>query len=164
MKKEISWISKTARHNRTGFYEDTDDFSKLPAEKIGAVCAFCYYDGKYIIVKNGLNWEPVAGHVEPGETPEQALVREIKEESNMKILKYFPVGYLYIREVDIYQTRYFCEVVPYGPFVSDPDGGVTEIKIIDPADIFKFVNSTDTSLSMVPKCLKIIEKIKNKVE
>ena len=82
----------------------------------------------------------------------------------MKVLKYFPVGYLYIREVDIYQTRYFCEVVPYGPFVSDPDGGVTEIKIIEPADIFKFVNPTDNSLLMVPKCSEIIKKIENDVE
>ena len=163
MKTEVSWISKSAGHKRTGFYEDTDDFSKLPMEKIGAICAFCYYDGKYVIVKNGPNWEPVAGHVELGETPEQALIREIHEESNMKVLKYFPVGYLYIREVDVYQTRYFCEVIPYGPFVSDPDGGVTEIKIIEPSDISKFVKLEDNSLLMVPKCLKILEDIKNNI-
>lgn len=159
MKTELKWISKTAGNNRTGFHDDTDDFSNLPQEKIKAVCAFCYYDGKYVIVKNGPHWEPVAGHVEAGETNEQALIREIKEESNMKVLKYFPVGYLYIKEVDIYQARYLCLVEPYGPFVSDPDGGVTEIKLVRPEDIVKFVDPQDTALLMTEKCLEIVETL-----
>ena len=34
----------------------------------------------------------------------------------------------------IRQVRMFCIVEPYGDFVSDPDGDVTEIKLIDPKD------------------------------
>ena len=156
MKKELDWISKSGKNKRSGYYEETDDFSQLPSEKIKAVCAFCYYDNKFVIVKNGPYWEPVAGHIEEGETPEQALIREIKEESNMKVLKYFPIGYLYIREVDIYQTRYLCFVEPYGPFEMDPDGGVTEIKLVSPADIVNVIDWKDSTLLMKDKCMEII--------
>jgi len=159
MKIPTSWISKTGKNKRDGYYEDTEDFSILPQEKIQAVCAFCYYDGKYVIVKNGPHWEPVAGHVEPGEAPEQALIREIKEESNMKVLKTFPVGYLYIKEVDIYQTLYLCLVEPFGPFTADPDGGVTEIKLIPPADLTKYVAWGDTALLMTDKCERLLKKL-----
>lgn len=35
----------------------------------------------------------------------------------------------------IVQTRSVCIVEPYGPFVSDPDGGeITKIELIDPKD------------------------------
>jgi 8-oxo-dGTP pyrophosphatase MutT (NUDIX family) len=156
MKIEFDWISKKGKNKRSGYYEETDDFSHLPPEKIKSVCAFCYYDNKFVIVKNGSYWEPVAGHIEVGETPEQALIREIKEESNMKVLKYFPIGYLYTREVDIYQTRYLCFVEPYGPFEMDPDGGVTEIKLVPPAGIVDVINWKDSALLMKDKCMEII--------
>ncbi len=110
-----------------------------------------------MIVKNGEYWEPVAGHVEMGETPEEALIREVQEESNMKVLKYFPVGYLYIREVDVYQTRYLCLVEPYGPFVSDPDGGVTAIKLVPSEDFAKYISATDSALLTVDRCLEMIK-------
>jgi 8-oxo-dGTP pyrophosphatase MutT (NUDIX family) len=160
MKIELNWISKSAKHARSGYYEEVDDFSALPQDKIKAICAFCYYDEKYVIVKNGPYWEPVAGHVEEGETGEEALIREIKEEANMKVLKYFPVGYLYIKEVDVYQTRYLCVVEPYGPFVSDPDGDVTEIKLVLTEDLTKFVAAEDTALLMTKKCLNIVETLR----
>jgi hypothetical protein len=33
-----------------------------------------------------------------------------------------------------YQLRYFCIVEPYGPFVSDPAGKVTEVLEVDPRE------------------------------
>ena len=38
----------------------------------------------------------------------------------------------------IIQTRSVCLVEPYGDFVSDPAGDVTEIKLIDPAEYAKY--------------------------
>jgi hypothetical protein len=36
------------------------------------------------------------------------------------------------------QVRSFCIVEPYGDFESDPDGDITEIKLIDPQDYKKY--------------------------
>jgi 8-oxo-dGTP pyrophosphatase MutT (NUDIX family) len=40
-------------------------------------------DGKVLLTWNNnlQTWIPVGGHIEPGETPEQAVVREVKEET-----------------------------------------------------------------------------------
>ncbi len=159
MKIETSWISKRTGKEVRAYFEEADDFSNLPQEKIKSICAFCYLDGQFVVVKNNSNWEPVAGHVEVGETPEQALIREIKEESNMKVLKCFPIGYLYTYGENIYQTRYLCLVEPYGPFVSDPDGGVTEIKLVKPEDLPSVIDWRDTALLMKDRCLKILTNL-----
>lgn len=156
MKVETSWTSKKDGKLIKGFYEDVDDFSHLPKDKVRSVAAFCYLNGQILIVKNEGNWEPVAGHVEAGESLEEALVREVKEESNMKVLKSFPVGYLYTYDHDIYQARYLCVVEPYGEFLKDPAGEVTEIKPVKPAEIFDYVKWVDTSRLMADKCQKII--------
>jgi 8-oxo-dGTP pyrophosphatase MutT (NUDIX family) len=156
MKKEITWVSKTTGKESKGYYEDADDFSLLPSEKIKSVCAFCLCDGKFLIVKNEGRWEPVAGHVEKDEDLQTALEREIKEESSMKVLKTFPIGYFYGEQDDFYQIRYFCLVEPLGPFTSDPDGGVTEIKLVTADEILKYIDWKDTALMMRDKCLKIV--------
>lgn len=163
MRKEISWTSKSKGLPRTGYYEDADDFSTLPTEKIKAICAFCFCKGKWVIVYNGSNlirnWEPVAGHIEEGETPEQALIREVKEESNMKVLKHFPLGYLHINEVGLIQAQYLCLVEPYGPFVSDPDEGVSEIKLVNFEEMDKYFIPEDTSRLTLDRCKEVFEKI-----
>lgn len=159
MKIETNWISKKTGEKVYVYYEESDDFLNLPQEKIGSVCAFCYCGGKFVLVNNEGNWEPVAGHVEKKESPDEALIREVKEESNMKVLKYFPLGYLYTYGEDIYQTRYFCTTEPYGPFISDPDGGVTEIKLVETEKFFDIVAWKGTIHLIKEKCLKIIEKL-----
>jgi len=138
----------------------SDNFSDLPQEKIGAVCAFCYYDGKFILVKNGGLWQPVAGHVEEGETAEQALTREIKEESNTQLLKSYPLGYFYVSTDDYYSTWYLCEVIPYGPFVSDPDGGVTEIIFVDFNEITKYLAPDDIGNLLLKRCEEVWRNMK----
>jgi len=160
MKIETSWISSKTGQPVHAYYEEVDDFSHLPQDKIKSVCAFCYMDNKFLIVKNEGRWEPIAGHVEPREKANEALVREVKEESNMRILKFFPVGFQYHHEEGFYQTRYFCLVEPYGPFISDPDGDVTEIKLIESEEFLTYINWKGTSTLIKEKCLKIIKSLK----
>ncbi len=121
-------------------YEDCDDFSILPYELCRQIYGVCFYNGKMVIVKNGTKnlWGLVGGTVEKGESFEETLHREIKEESNMKVLDWKPVGFQKVidtRDNSIfYQLRVAATVIPYGGFIEDPAGSITEIAIIDPAD------------------------------
>ena len=79
---------------------------------------------------------PPGGSIESGETYEQAVIREVKEETNMKIVFQKLIGFqdVYEPERIIRQTRSFCIVEPYGDFTSDPTGEITEIKLINPKE------------------------------
>ncbi|MHB8660567.1 MAG: NUDIX hydrolase [Minisyncoccota bacterium] len=74
-----------------------------------------------------------------GETVEQAIAREVLEETNMRVLKQKVLGYLEIFESEkiVTQVRSVCIVEPVRPFLADTDleGDVTEIKLIDPKDV-----------------------------
>lgn len=102
---------------------------------------FGFHNGKLIIVDdNSGHLLPIGGHVEAGESYEEAAIREVKEESNMKVLSIKLIGVqdVYEKEGICRQARFFCITEPYGPFVSDPDGEVIGIKLIDPAEYKKY--------------------------
>lgn len=124
-------------------YRDLPSFEDLRGLSIHAVHAFCFYQGKLVIVYDaGKNlWSPPGGRVEAGETIEEATVREVLEESNMRVLGIEPIGYIEITDPDgsvRTQIRSFCIVEPIGPFIADPDGDITEIKLINTADIKEY--------------------------
>ncbi len=81
-------------------------------------------------------WTPAGGGVEEGESAREAARREVQEEANMRVLKQRFIGYqdIFEQERIVSQTRSVCLVEPYGPFVSDPDGDITKIELIDPKD------------------------------
>jgi len=97
-----------------------------------------------VIVHNSKkdDWGLIGGTVEDDETIEETLIREIKEESNMKVLSYKPIGYQKVTDTrgiqkTFYQLRYFVIVEPYGPFESYPDITIDKIVEIDPSDYKK---------------------------
>lgn len=117
-------------------YEDAYNFDSLPIEKCKQVYGVCFCDGKLVIGLGGHKnaWGLIGGTIEKGESFEQTLRREIKEESNMEIVNFYPIGYQVVNDNtdEIYQLRYACKVKSLGPFVSDPAGSVREIALIDP--------------------------------
>ncbi|MDZ4205696.1 MAG: NUDIX hydrolase [Patescibacteria group bacterium] len=125
-------------------YSESDPLINLDGKVLQGVHAFCFYNEQLVIVyaEGKKYWTPPSGGIEPEETYEQAVTREVKEETNMKVLYQELIGYQDIYEPDkiVRQTRSFCIVEPYGDFVSDPDGDITEIKLIDPNDYKKYFN------------------------
>lgn len=120
-------------------YFDVDQFTEKEFTKCTQIYGVCFYNDKIVIVLNGKNqtWGLVGGHPEDGEKIEEAFMREVQEETNMRVLSWRPVG---IQEVTnpegeiAYQFRVVAKVEPLGEFICDPAGTITQIKLIDPTE------------------------------
>lgn len=143
-------------------YEDCDDFSVLPYDKCKQVRGVCFYKDKIVIGYQGTKrtWGFIGGSIEKGETFEQTLRREIKEESNIEVLCWKPIGYQKVFNTRdnsyIYQLRVVAKVHPYGEFVKDPAGSITEIKIIDPATYKQYFDWGKIGDRIMERALEII--------
>jgi 8-oxo-dGTP pyrophosphatase MutT (NUDIX family) len=71
-------------------YQDVDRFDSLPYDKCTRVYGLCYYKGKLVLAfeNHKKEWILPGGSIEPRETFEQTLIREVKGESNMRVIKY----------------------------------------------------------------------------
>jgi ADP-ribose pyrophosphatase YjhB (NUDIX family) len=122
-------------------YRDIDSYDEVRDIDFESIGALVFCDGKLVLVHDkDRGFTPVGGKIEKRESLERATEREVKEESNMRVLKQIPIGYqtVYRDGVEINQTRVLCVAEPYGPFVSDPDGDILGIKIVEPRDYKKY--------------------------
>jgi len=86
----------------------------------------------------------------------KAVVREVLEETDMRVLKQRIFGYLEAFEPErTIQTRSVCIVEPVGDFLSDPDGDVTEMKLIDPKDITHYFDWGKNGKRQLERALQI---------
>ena len=72
-------------------YYECDSYDHLLQDAIKQCYAVAFYKDKFIVVNNIAKpgaYGLVGGSVEPNEHPDKTLVREIQEESNMKVLKF----------------------------------------------------------------------------
>lgn len=160
---------KSTLINRLGqtfnvIYREKNPLKDLDGKILQGMHAYCFYKGKLVVVyaENKKYWTPPGGGIEPGESFEQAVVREVKEETNMKVLHQEFIGYQDIYEPDriVRQTRSLCIVEPYGDFVSDPDEDITEIKLIEPTDFKKYFDWSKIGDRIMERALDL----KNKLE
>lgn len=138
-----------------------EEVSDLGDRKVHGVHAYCFYNNKLVVVyaaKKNL-WTPPGGGVERGETAKEAVVREVKEESNMKVLKQRFIGFQDIYDsqgVVITQVRSVCLVEPYGDFIEDPDDGeITEMRLIDPKDYKKYFDWKEIGDHVMKRALEL---------
>lgn len=122
----------------------TSDFSKL--DKVTQVSALVLNKNNQILLvtKDNKNWALLGGKIESGESYEEALVREVYEESAAKIdeTTIKPIFYQDIYEKplgvddDQYifharQLRYVCNMERQEKFYADPGGNVIDHVWVD---------------------------------
>lgn len=148
-------------------YTDLDSFNDLPYEKCAQVYGVCFVGEKMVIghgmtSKSDRGWNLIGGHIEPGETFEQTLRREIEEESNMELLGCLPVGVQKVISPNgesSYQLRYVATVKPLGSFSYDPAGSVTEIKMIDPKDYREYFDWGEIGERIIRRAVELRKSI-----
>ncbi len=127
---------------------------------LDGVHTYCFYGDKLVLVGHpDGRYTPPGGAIEKGETFEEAAIREIKEETNMKVLRIECIGYQDVEPPGwdrvARQFRMVAIVEPYGDFVSDPDGDISHIKLIDPADYKEYIKWGETGDYLMKKALEM---------
>jgi len=143
-------------------YHEVDSFEDLPRDEITQCYAVAFHSEKIVIVHNEKRdtWGLVGGSTEEGETIEETLIREIKEESNMAVLKCVPIGYQKVTDTTgaqkpFYQLRYFAIVEPLGPFETDPAGTVDKMLEVETSDYKKYFDWGEIGDAIVGRALEL---------
>ncbi len=164
-------IRSTMQTRKSGLvpvvYRDIESTEELGDRIVHGVHAFCFAGDELVIVYSDMKgyWTPPGGGVEPGETVEEAIVREVLEETNMRVLKQRVIGYQEVSEPHrlTVQVRSVCIVEPIGPFVADADSGddegVTEIKLIDPKNIKQYFDRAEVGEHVLERALVLKERL-----
>jgi ADP-ribose pyrophosphatase YjhB (NUDIX family) len=150
-------------------YRDILSEADLAGKKISGVRAYCFYQGKLVMAYDSSKkyWIAPGGGVEENEDLVEALKREVKEEANMKVLKYEFLNFTEVvrpHKTDFYVSA-VCLVEPYGEFVSDPDGDITEIKLIDFKDYKSYLNNSLSQINdrQIARAHELKEKMEKEV-
>lgn len=139
-------------------YSENDPLSGLEGKILYCVHAFCFLGDKMVLVNHPKSgWMPPGGKIEAGENYQEAVAREVLEETNMKVVRQKFIGFMDIYEPArvIRQTRSVCIVESLGDFVSDPDGEIMEIKLIDPKDCKKYFDWGEAGERIMERAMEL---------
>jgi ADP-ribose pyrophosphatase YjhB (NUDIX family) len=165
MQIKSTLTTKSGQILNTEYNEGVDPTQNLDGKILQGVHAYCFYKDKLVVVYAGKKgtWGPPGGHIEDGETYEEAVTREVMQESNMKVLHQELIGFIdaYEPNKTIRQTRSFCVVEPYGDFEADTDieGDITEMKLIDPKDYKKYFDWGEVGDRIMQRAMEMLKKI-----
>lgn len=101
---------------------------------------------------------PIRAGVEKDETIEGALRREIKEELNMKVLSWEPLGYQRVSDDEGnvgYQIRVHADLEIIGKFEEDPGGSVIGYDLVPLEDVNTRIQYGDVGDWLVEKVRRI---------
>ncbi|SFL75790.1 ADP-ribose pyrophosphatase YjhB, NUDIX family [Paenibacillus sp. 1_12] len=109
-------------------------------KRIDVASALIYDDQGHLLVVNNIKgnssyWSPPGGAVEQGETLEQAVIREVKEETGYDVAI---TGLSSIREVFFSEAghhalivSFFAKITGGEICIQDPDQDITEVRWVD---------------------------------
>ncbi|MFZ2523448.1 MAG: NUDIX hydrolase [Minisyncoccia bacterium] len=161
MKIKATFQSKEGSKIFQTYYDEADLVGISDERDFDGSHAFCFLEDQLVLVhhpKDG--WMPPGGSAEPGELYTETTEREVKEETNMKVLYQELIGYSIFERPDkiIKQTRVMCIVEKIGEFVSDPDGEIMEIMLIDPNDYKQYFDWGEAGDRIMQKAIELKEK------
>jgi ADP-ribose pyrophosphatase len=140
------------KSGRTGTYIRVEPIKGSP----GGVIAVTQIDGKYLLLLHSryatgkLHYEFPRGFIDAGETPEQALTRELREEISASAVKLSPLGVIYADTglLNIPVHVFFAEIESFE--IGDCDEGIESVEILTTAELLALVASgaMDDSLTM----------------
>lgn len=89
---------------------------------------------------------------EPGDTIERVLQREMREELNMRVLSWHPIGYQYLNSEKFgpsYQLRAYAKLEPIGEFVNDPGGSVVGHSLVPLEELNSYIQYGEVGDRMI---------------
>ena len=125
---------------------------------INVVAAIIEKDGKILATQRGYGdykdwWEFPGGKIEPGESPEEALVREISEELHADVKVgdlFYTIEYDYPR-FHMIMWCYLCELISEGYELTEHE----DARWLGADDI--------SSIKWLPSDIEVVEKLKEKL-
>lgn len=144
-------------------YNHTDRFDDIPDELILKVHAVCFWKDKILVVNHPKwkIWGLPGGTRDPGESIEETLIREIKEETNCEVLSYKPLSCQKVtspaNEIH-YRLHYICSVQPVDDFKLDPAGAISEIKWINPEDFINYIEKDEIREDIIKRAIDVYNK------
>lgn len=110
---------------------------------VDTVLVYIEKNDQYLLIyrnkkKNDINegkWIGVGGHIEKGETPIDAMIREVKEETNLDVLSYVKNGIVHFKNEDFSETMHLFTVTKFEGEIGNCDEG--ELRFINKKDMNK---------------------------
>ncbi len=107
------------------------------------VLGYIEKDNKYLMLHrnkrevdlNKGKYVGVGGHIEKGETRDEALIREVREETSLKVLEYKYRGMIHFQNEEAEELMYLYHISKFEGEVSECDEGT--LSWVDKKDIFK---------------------------
>ncbi len=160
MKKLIN--TKDWGHSTYTAYLDIDGSYALLEDRATGVVAVCIDENEKVVLMSG---EPIGGHIEKGESVEDALKREAFEEGGIELEKWKYFGYYEVLLKDTAEQKYKDKYPKVGYILfflaigikeMDPYG--TDVKSFQTLDINTVLNSDNFPHEMLQEGLKLYPK------